>query len=99
MKKTTNYLSLALFLLTINFSFSQEVFYDKNYKHASFFTEKRDTLFLIDDSIGHLIKTIWDDDVDKKEFKKPTIIFKTSIWIEEKWTEEKRKSLSYENNN
>lgn len=85
MKKTIQYLSI--FALTINFGLSQEEYTKHN--RASFFTNKRDTLFLIDDPLGHNIKRIWDN-LDKKEVK-PVIIFKNSIWIEEK-----HKALKYE---
>ena len=85
MKKTIQYLSV--FALAINFSFAQEEYAE--YNKASFFTEKRDTLFLIDDPLGHNIKRIWDN-LDKKQVK-PVIIFKNSIWIEEK-----HKALKYE---
>ena len=85
MKKTI--LFLSVFALTINFSFAKEEYAE--YNKASFFTEKRDTLFLIDDPLGYNIKKIWEN-IDKKEVK-PIIIFKNSIWIEEK-----HKALKYE---
>lgn len=85
MKKTIQYLSV--FALTINFSFAQEEYAECT--NASFFTEKRDTLFLIDAPLGYSIKKIWEN-IDKKEVR-PIIIFKNSIWIEEK-----HKALKYE---
>jgi len=82
--------TLLTIMLITNYVYCQEDY--EEYSKASFFTNKRDTLFLIDDPLGHNIKRIWDN-VDEKEFK-PIIVFKNSIWIEEK-----HKALKYEKTN
>ena len=49
---------------------------------VSFISKNRDTLFLVDDNLGYIIKNIWE--TEPKRGDKPTIIFKSLVWIENK---------------
>jgi hypothetical protein len=67
---------LLLSILITGGAFSQKV------GDVSFISKNRDTLFLVDDNLGHIIKNIWEK--ESKVVEKPTIIFKSLIWIENK---------------
>ncbi len=67
---------LLLFMLITNGVFSQKL------NDVSFISKNRDTLFLVDDKLGHIIKDIWKEESNEDE--KPTIIFKSLVWIENK---------------
>tara|TARA_R110001592_G_scaffold284110_3_gene552403 strand:+ start:2289 stop:2549 length:261 start_codon:yes stop_codon:yes gene_type:complete len=79
--------TLLFIILITNCVYCQE--YYTEYTKASFVTQNRDTLYLIDDPLGHTIKKTWED--KKLKDIKPVIIFKDYIWIEEK-----HKALKYE---
>jgi hypothetical protein len=49
---------------------------------VSFISKNRDTLFLVNDELGHIIKNIWEE--EPNDIEKPTIIFKSLVWIEDK---------------
>jgi hypothetical protein len=49
---------------------------------VSFISKNRDTLFLVDDNLGYIIKNIWE--TEPKTGDKPTIIFKSLVCIENK---------------
>jgi len=73
--KKTNQL-LLLFMLITGGVFSQNV------GDVSFISENRDTLFLVNDKLGYTIKNIWER--ESETIDKPTIIFKSLVWIENK---------------
>jgi hypothetical protein len=41
----------------------------------SYVTQNKDTLYLQDDAVGKLIKTLWDDNKFVADRKKPVIVF------------------------
>ena len=72
--------SLVIFTLISTACFSQSK--EKKYNKNSFVTQNRDTLFLANTAIGYSIKNIWD--VDMTCTNRPVIIFKDSLWIEDR---------------
>ena len=59
---------------------TSQVFSQEN--DVSYITQNRDTLFLIDNYLGKLIEYSWE--IGPKDVEKPTIIFKSMAWIENK---------------